>query len=262
MSSPMMNRMLGFWSWRTSSTRRLSARPSACRCWRRAGPRPSLRLQAPALDAALDQRRLDRIGAGTRQGLVLRRLTGRIGVPDDLQAPVRELLHHRRDVVEQRLRLLLDRRLAGLEMDAVEVEAALDVERLRHRLAAVLLLELLGRLRRVGRKGRQRRPSGRPPAEAAGERQRSHRFIGRSFRSRYSSFSISLQHRRRLSQQLGRQLPILLDPVRMGGSADGTAPPPPGSRDSPRRWSESPDCAKKAGGSGRTRPAGRERALR
>ena len=107
----------------------------------------ALRHQAPGVDAALDQGRHDRVGAGTRQGLVLRRITGRVGMPDDLQAPVRELLHHRGDVVEQRLRLRLDCRLAGLEMDAVEVEAALDVERLRHGLAAVLLLELLGRLR-------------------------------------------------------------------------------------------------------------------
>ena len=53
------------------------------------------------------------------------------------------------------LRLRLDRRLAGLEVDAVEVVAALDVERLRHRLAAVLLLELLGRLR-PGRRGQAR----------------------------------------------------------------------------------------------------------
>ena len=149
MSSPMMNRMLGFWS----SADQLDAaveRAAFRRVVAGDGLRlaHALRLQAPGLDAALDQRRHDGVGAGTRQGLVLRRIAGRVGMPGDLQAPVRELLHHRRDVVEQRLRLLLDRRLAGLEMDAVEVVAALDVERLRHRLAAVLLLELLGRLRR------------------------------------------------------------------------------------------------------------------
>ena len=173
MSSPMMNRMLGFWS----SPDQLDA-PVERAAFRRVVAGDGLRLahalrrQAPGLDAALDQGRLDRVGAGTRQGLVLRRITGRVGVPDDLQAPVRELLHHRRDVVEQRLRLLLDRRLAGLEMDAVEVEAALDVERLRHGLAAVLLLELLGRLRR-GRIGPS--ATGRAPGRSRRSRERPRR---------------------------------------------------------------------------------------
>ncbi len=63
----------------------------------------ALRLQAPGRRCRAGPAPPDGVGAGTRQGLVLRRITGRVGVPDDLQAPVRELLHHRRDVVEQRL---------------------------------------------------------------------------------------------------------------------------------------------------------------
>ena len=63
----------------------------------------ALRHQPPVRHAALHQRRRDGLGTGTRQGLVLCRLAGRVGVPGDLQAPVRELLHHLRDVVEQRL---------------------------------------------------------------------------------------------------------------------------------------------------------------
>ena len=84
--------------------------------------------------------------------------------PATSRRQVGKLLHHLRDVVEQRLGLRLDRRLAGLEVDAVEVVAALDVERLRHRLAAILLLELLGRLAVAGA---DRPVSDRPNARAA-----------------------------------------------------------------------------------------------
>ena len=148
MSSPQMTRMFGC----GSSSNQLDS-PVERAAFRRVvagdglGLALALRHQPPLSHAALHQRRRDGLGTGTRQGLVLCRLTGRVGVPGDLQAPGRELLHHLGDVVEQRLRLRLDRRLAGLEVDAVEVVAALGVERLRHRLAAVLLLELLGRLR-------------------------------------------------------------------------------------------------------------------
>ena len=97
------------------------------------------------------------------------------------------------------MRLLLDCRLAGLEMDAVQVEAALDVERLRHGLAAVLLLELLGRLR-LARRGqprqrqteRQGSPAGPIGTAAASAASVIHRFIGRSFRSRVLSVMFDL----------------------------------------------------------------------
>ncbi len=126
---------------------------------------------------------------------------------------VRELLHHRRDVVEQRLRLRLDRRLAGLEMDAVEVEAALDVERLRHRLAAVLLLELLGRLRR-GRMGRgQDQGCGRRKCSRAVRIASSVDPSHLRWRHDRSSLSIAGC----LRQQLLYQLPVLRDQDSFGG---------------------------------------------
>ena len=158
MSSPQITRMFGC----GSSSNQLDS-PVERAAFRRVvagdglGLAHALGHQPSLSDAALYQCRHDGIGAGTRQRLVLGRLTGRVRVPDDLQAPGREALHHLRDVVEQRLRLRLDRRLADLEVDAVKVVAALGVERLRHGLAAVLLLELLGRLRPCRRgQGRQR----------------------------------------------------------------------------------------------------------
>ena len=228
----------------------------------------ALRHQPPLSDAALHQRRRDGLGAGTRQGLVLCRLAGRVGAPGE---PGRELLHHRGDVVEQRLRLRLDRRLAGLEVDAIEVVAALDVERLRHRLAAVLLLELLGRLRlarrgagpsaRCRRPGRPRRVDWNCRSECGQRYPSLHRSIlavsgaerhGRSPLSiAAASASSSTASCRYSSARADR-----------AGPMTRTSPPPPGWRDSPRTTCGTPDRASTGGVSGRPRPAGCERAPR
>ena len=107
------------------------------------GDRPTLtsacRQQPLRVNTALDQRRLDRVGAVKGKRLVVLRIGRGIRVANDPQTPIREVLERCRDVVEEQLPIGVDCRLLALEMEAIEIEVLLGLQRLLHRLLAIIL---------------------------------------------------------------------------------------------------------------------------
>ena len=99
------------------------------------------------VDPALGECRLHGLGTLERQGPVARLAAGGVRVADDPQPPLREVRERPGDVVEERRRGGLDRRLVAVEADAVEVVPLPGREGVLHHLAAVLLGPLVRGLR-------------------------------------------------------------------------------------------------------------------
>ena len=108
-----------------------------------AGDRPLFpgagRGQPLLVDAAFNQPRLDGVGAVERQGLVVLRISRGVGMANDPQMPIGEVLERRRNVVQERLRVSRDCRLVTGEAQAIEIVVLLRLQRLLHGFDFVLL---------------------------------------------------------------------------------------------------------------------------
>ncbi len=119
------------------------------------------RFQSRSINAALNQRLLDRVGPVHRQHFIMCDVARGIGVTSYSQPPFREAFQRRRNIVEKRFAVGLDGGLVEIEMDTEKVIMLLGRERLLHSLFAVAWRRLR---RRRGNKTEMARNS--PPPRA------------------------------------------------------------------------------------------------